>query len=141
MIADLAPVIFHRGNPLAAIKGGRCIDTTMGFTSLVGLVMATRSDNMDPGMLLGLMREGVQRRPDGPDSAEGIWPEGLSGLSGDMREIREAAGEGHNGAIEALEMFRHRLQQLLGSMAGTLRRVDVLALTGGISEHDKALQS
>ena len=66
---------------------------------------------------------------------------GLSGLSGDMREIREAAGEGHNSAIEALEVFRHRLLQLLGSMAGTLRRVDVLALTGWISEHDKALQS
>ena len=58
MIADLDLVIFHRGNPLAAIKGGRCIDTTMGFTPLVGLVMATRSDNVDPGMLLGLMREG-----------------------------------------------------------------------------------
>ena len=75
MIADLDLVIFHRGNPLAAIKGGRCIDTTMGFTPLVGLVMATRSDNMDPGMLLGLMREGVQRRPDGPDPAEAIRPE------------------------------------------------------------------
>ena len=64
---------------------------------------------------------------------------GLSDLSGDMREIREAAVDGHNGAIRALEVYRHRLLQLLGSMAASLGGVDVLALTGGIGEHDKQL--
>ena len=129
------------GASLAAIKGGRCIDTTMGFTPLEGLVMATRSGNVDPGMLLELMREGYTEDQMARILQKESGLKGLSGLSGDMREIREAAAEGHNGAIEALEVFRHRLIQLLGSMAGTLRGVDVLALTGGIGEHDKALRS
>ena len=66
---------------------------------------------------------------------------GLSGISGDMRAIREAAGQGHNGAIRALAVFRHRLLQFLGAMASSLRGVDVLALTGGIGEHDTQLHS
>ena len=127
------------GGSLAAVKGGRCIDTTMGYTPLEGLVMATRSGNVDPGLLLELMREGYSE-----DEIAGILQKesglkGLSDLSGDMREIREAAVDGHNGAIRALEVYRHRLLQLLGSMAASLGGVDVLALTGGIGEHDKQL--
>ena len=127
------------GASLAAVKGGRCIDTTMGYTPLEGLVMATRSGNVDPGLLLELMREGYSE-----DEIAGILQKesglkGLSDLSGDMREIREAAVDGHNGAIRALEVYLHRLLQLLGSMAASLGGVDVLALTGGIGEHDKLL--
>ena len=125
---------------MAAIKGGICIDTTMGFTPLEGLVMATRSGSIDPGLMLELMREGVgaDAMADMLQKESGL--KGLSGLSGDMREIRTAAATGHNGAIQALDVFRHRLIQLLGAMAGSLRGVDVLALTGGIGEHDQQLQ-
>ena len=128
------------GASLAAIKGGVCIDTTMGFTPLEGLVMATRSGSVDPGLLLELMREGydAERMADILQKESGL--KGLSGLSGDMRELRTATSNGHNGAIRALNVFRHRLIQLLGAMAASLRGVDVLALTGGIGEHDHQLQ-
>ena len=127
------------GASLAAVKGGRCIDTTMGSTPLEGLVMATRSGSVDPGLLLELMREGYGEEQMARILQKESGLKGLSGLSGDMREIREAAANGHNGAIRALEAFRHRLLQLLGSMAASLNGVDVLALTGGIGEHDKQL--
>ena len=128
------------GASLAAVKGGRCIDTTMGFTPLEGLVMATRSGNVDPGLLLELMREGYSEDQMAAILQKESGLKGLSGLSGDMRTIREAAATGHNGASRAFDVFRHRLLQLLGSMAASLGGVDVLALTGGIGEHDKQLQ-
>tara|TARA_B100002052_G_scaffold197293_1_gene180008 strand:+ start:335 stop:1099 length:765 start_codon:yes stop_codon:yes gene_type:complete len=127
------------GASLAAVKGGRCIDTTMGYTPLEGLVMATRSGNVDPGLLLELMREGYSEDEMARILQKETGLQGLSGLSGDMREIREAAVDGHNGAIRALDVFRPRLLQMLGSMAASLGGVDVLALTGGIVEHDKQL--
>ena len=128
------------GASLAAIKGGVCIDTTMGFTPLEGLVMATRSGSVDPGLLLELMREGYDADALADILQKESGLKGLSGLSGDMREIRAAAASGHNGAIRALDVFRHRLIQWLGGMAASLRGVDVLALTGGIGEHDQQLQ-
>ena len=128
------------GASLAAIKGGVCIDTTMGFTPLEGLVMATRSGSVDPGLLLELMREGYDAETMADILQKESGLKGLSGLSGDMRELRTAASNGHNGAIRALNVFRHRLIQLLGAMAASLRGVDVLALTGGIGEHDHQLQ-
>ena len=101
--------------------------------------MATRSGSIDPGLLLELMREGysVDQMARILQKESGL--KGLSGLSGAMRDIREAAAHGHTGAIRALEVFRHRLLQLLGSMAASLSGVDVLALTGGIGEHDRQL--
>ena len=128
------------GASLAAIKGGVCIDTTMGFSPLEGLVMATRSGSIDPGLLLELMREGYSADAMADILQQESGLKGLSGLSGDMREIRAAAEDGHNGAIRALEVFRHRLIQMLGAMAASLRGVDVLALTGGIGEHDQQLR-
>ena len=104
-----------------------------------GLVMATRSGNVDPGLLLELMREGYSEDQMATILQKESGLKGLSSLSGDMRTVREAAATGHNGAIRALDVFRHRLLQLLGSMAASLGGVDVLALTGGIGEHDKQL--
>ena len=128
------------GASLAAIKGGVCIDTTMGFTPLEGLVMATRSGSVDPGLVLALMRQGYDA-----DTLDDILQKesglkGLSGLSGDMRDLRTSAASSHSGAIQALDVFRHRLIQSLGAMAASLRGVDVLALTGGVGEHDRQLQ-
>lgn len=128
------------GASLAAIRGGCCIDTTMGYTPLEGLVMATRSGTVDPGLMLELMRKGFSADALATMLQEESGLLGLSGISGDMREIRAAAGQGVNGAIRALDVFRHRLLQLLGSMAASLGGVDVLALTGGIGEHDHDLQ-
>ena len=128
------------GASLAAVHGGRCIDTTMGYTPLEGLVMATRSGSVDPGVLLELMREGFSEAELAELLQKQAGLKGLSGLSGDMREIREQAAAGHAGAALALAVFRHRLLQELGAMAASLGGVDVLALTGGIGEHDGALR-
>jgi acetate kinase len=85
----------------------RSVDTTMGFTPLEGLVMASRSGNVDPGLLLRL-----------------------------MRELRLQAGERHRGAQLAIAVFRHRLLQGIGAMAASLGGVEAIALSGGIGEHD-----
>ena len=129
------------GASLAAIKGGICIDTTMGYTPLEGLVMASRSGSVDPGLLLELLREGMGEAELADLLQKQAGLKGLSGLSGDMREIREQAAAGHQGAQLALDVFRQRLLQLIGAMAASLRGVDVLALTGGIGEHDQALRA
>ena len=129
------------GSSLAAVKGGVCIDTTMGYTPLEGLVMATRSGTLDPGLVLELVRRGYSETAIAEILQKNSGLKGLSGISGDMREIRAAALSGHNGAIVALEVFRHRLLQLIGAMAGSLQGANVLALTGGIGEHDTALKA
>ncbi len=128
------------GCSLAAIRDGRSLDTTMGFTPLEGLVMASRSGSLDPGLLLHLLRQGVS-----VDALEtGLQREGglrgLSELSGDMRELRHEAGRGHAGAQLALAVFRHRLLQGIGAMAASLGGLDVLALSGGIGANDSALE-
>ena len=128
------------GASLAAIKGGVCIDTTMGYTPLEGLVMASRCGSIDPGLLLELMREGMGEAELANLLQKQAGLKGLSGLSGDMREIREQAAAGHQGALLALDVFRQRLLQLIGAMAASLQGVDVLALTGGIGEHDQSLR-
>lgn len=128
------------GCSLCAIKGGRSVATTMGYTPLEGLVMATRSGSIDPGLLLHLLREGLT-----PEQVEaGLQGEsgllGLSGLSADMRQLRQAAAAGHDGASLAIAVFRHSLLEGIGAMAANLGGVDVIALTGGIGEHDEALR-
>jgi len=128
------------GASLAAVKGGYCIDTTMGFTPLEGLVMETRSGSIDPGLILELIRQGFCETELSRLLQYESGLKGLSGLSGDMCEIRESALAAHPGAVLALAVFRHRLLQQLGAMAASLQGVDVLALTGGIGEHDEALR-
>lgn len=129
------------GCSLCAIRDGQSIATTMGFTPLEGLVMATRSGSVDPGLLLHLLREGLE--PDQLDQSlnqhSGLL--GLSdGLSGSMKELRQAAAAGHPGAALAIAVFRQRLLQGIGAMAASLGGVDGIALTGGIGEHDLALR-
>lgn len=128
------------GCSVAAIRDGRSIATTMGFTPLEGLVMARRSGSVDPGLLLHLLRLGVA--PAELDRVlngeSGLL--GLSGLSGDMRELRAGEASGHAGAALALAVFRFSLLQGIGAMAASLGGVDVIALTGGIGEHDGQLR-
>lgn len=127
------------GCSVAAILNGRSIATTMGFTPLEGVVMASRSGSVDPGLLLHLLRHrvSVAELDVGLNRASGLL--GLSGLSGDMAQLRQAAGEGHAGARLAIDVFRHSLLQAIGAMAASLGGVDCLALSGGIGVHDQAL--
>jgi acetate kinase len=129
------------GASLAAIRDGVCIDTTMGFTPLEGLVMATRSGTIDPGIVLWLLMNTAM-------AADHVWDalehhSGFAGLTGtdDMREVRIRAGRGDAEAREALAVHAHRLAQLIGAMAASLGGLDTIAFTGGVGEHDAFLRA
>jgi len=137
-LESLKMVICHLGNgaSLSAVKGGKSIDTTMGFTPLEGLMMGTRSGSIDPGILIYLERE-YQYNPDSLNSLlnkeSGL--KGISGISGDMRAITTAMAEGNERAKLAFEMYIHRLKSLIGSMIASLEGLDVLVFTAGIGEN------
>ncbi len=134
---DLRIVSCHLGSgaSLCAIAGGRSVDTTMGFTPLEGLVMATRSGNVDPGLLLWLLERGEMSAADMGHALE--HESGLLGLSGtgDMREVQTRAGAGDAAAGLALDVYLHRLRGCIASMAAALGGIDALAFTGGVGEH------
>jgi acetate kinase len=122
------------GASLAAVRDGRSVDTTMGFTPLEGLVMATRSGSVDPGLLLWLLeRTGMTGR----ELAEALEHDsGLHGIAGtaDMREVLAASGRGEAGAVLALDVYIHRLRAGIAAMAAALGGLDVLVFTGGVGE-------
>jgi acetate kinase len=127
------------GSSLAAVLDGRCVDTTMGFTPLEGLVMATRSGNVDPGLVVWLLRHGglsVDEVSDGLEFSAGLAGlADLPGGSGDMRDVRLAADRGNPGARLALDVHAHRLRAQIAAMAAALGGLDTLVFTGGIGEH------
>ena len=137
-ISLLRMVNCHLGSgcSLAAILGGQSIDTTMGFTPLEGLMMGTRSGSIDPAIPLYLQREHAATREELEDilnHQSGL--KGVSGLSGDMRAILEAVGQGNERAKLALDLYIYRLRACLGSMIAALEGIDVLTFTGGVGEH------
>ena len=123
------------GASLAAIRDGRSADTTMGFTPLEGLVMATRSGSVDPGLVLWLAEHA--HTPPAELAATLEYRSGLLGLAGtpDMREVLTRAGQGDDAAGLALEVYLHRLRGLIASMAAALGGLDTLVFTGGVGEH------
>jgi acetate kinase len=142
--AGLRIVSCHLGSgaSLAAISGGRSVDTSMGFTPLEGLVMATRPGSVDPGLLLWLLRHGGMDLDTLSDTLErhsGLA--GLTGGSGDLREVRAAAGTGDEDAALAFEVFTHRLRREIAGMAAAMDGLDTLVFTGGIGEHQPAVRT
>ncbi|HEY6389109.1 MAG TPA: acetate kinase [Candidatus Acidoferrum sp.] len=128
----------HLGNgcSLAAIEGGRSIDTTMGFTPLDGLMMGTRSGAVDPGILTYLMRQDSlsgQQLDDLLNTGSGLL--GISGTSSDMRQIVANMKGGDARAKLAFDVFIHRLQSCIGAMIGVLGGLDALVFTAGIGEN------
>ena len=124
------------GASLCAVASGLSVDTTMGFTPLAGLVMATRSGSVDPGVLLWLLRTGratVAELADVLEHRSGLA--GLSGTSGDLREVLAAREQREPAAVLAYDVFVHRLAREVGAMTTSCGGLDVLALTGGIGEH------
>jgi acetate kinase len=137
-LRSLKLVTCHLGNgcSLAAIRDGRSVDTTMGFTPLEGLMMGTRSGSVDPGILTYLMRRGQltgQQLDDLLNTKSGLL--GISGISGDMRQIVAAMKNGHPRATLAFEIFVHRLQAGIGAMIAVLGGIDALVFTAGIGEN------
>ena len=124
------------GASLAAVRSGRSIDTTMGFTPNEGLVMATRSGSVDPGILVWLLRHcgfGVDELDHVLEYESGL--RGLSGRSGEMRELVAASDEGDRAARTALEVYVHRLRAGVASMAAAMDGLDALVFTGGVGEN------
>ncbi len=140
---DLRLVSCHlgAGASLAAVRDGRCLDTTMGFTPLEGLVMATRSGSVDPGLLLWLLeREAMDERA----LAEALEHEsGLLGLAGtaDMREVLSSAAAGDERGRLAFDVYIHRLRGMIAAMAVAAGGMDVLAFTGGVGESSSAVRA
>ena len=143
-VKDLKIVSCHLGNgcSVTAIREGRSIDTTMGFTPLEGLMMGTRSGSVDPGILTYVMRKN-QLDAQGIDellnSKSGLL--GVSGLSSDMRDILAAVRQGHERAKLAFEIYMHRLQAAIGGMAAVLGGMDVLVFTAGVGENSAEVRS
>jgi acetate kinase len=128
------------GASLAAIAGGRSVDTTMGFTPLDGLVMATRSGAVDPGLVLWL--EQHARTPPAELAATLEYRSGLYGLAGtaDMRQVLNRAAGGDPQALLAREVYLHRLRAGIAAMAAAMGGVDLLAFTGGVGENSAEIR-
>ena len=137
-LRDLRIITCHLGNgaSICAVEYGRSVETSMGLTPLEGLVMGTRSGDIDPGILLYLMeKENLS------------WPQlnailnkesglkGLSGLSNDMRDISEQAAQGNEDCRQAIHTFTHRIRKYIGAYAAVMGGVDVIVFTGGIGEN------
>ena len=119
------------GASLAAVRDGVCVDTTMGFTPMEGLVMATRSGDVDPGLVLWLLRHGLD-----VDAVEqGLDREGgLKGLAGDP-DMRALLARDDSDAQLALDVYVHRLRSAIAAMVAALGGLDALVFTGGVGEH------
>jgi acetate kinase len=143
-LSSLKVVSCHLGNgcSLAAIDGGKSIDTTMGFTPLEGLMMGTRSGSVDPGILTYLMRtnhDDAEKLDRILNHQSGLL--GISGISSDMRDVLKAARSGNVRARLGFEIFMHRLRKGISAMAGSLGGVDVIIFTAGIGENSAEVRS
>ena len=141
---DLHLVTAHLGNGCSAcaVRAGVSCDTTMGLTPLEGLVMGTRSGDLDPGILAHVARETGRDLPSlisDLNQRSGLL--GLSGLSNDLRQLTTAANDGHHGAQLAIAVFCHRLAKAIAGLATSLDRLDALVFTGGIGEHSAEVRA
>ncbi|MEU7578288.1 acetate kinase [Streptomyces sp. NPDC041068] len=134
---DVNVIVLHLGNgaSASAVRGGRCVDTSMGLTPLEGLVMGTRSGDMDPAVIFHLARVGGMSI----DEIDVLLNKksGLIGLCGDndMREIRRRIDEGDQAAALAFDIYVHRLKKYIGAYYAVLGRVDAVAFTAGVGEN------
>ena len=142
-LAALRLITCHLGSgcSLAAVRDGRSADTTMGFTPLDGLVMGTRSGTVDPGLILHLLRQpgtSVDALDTLLNHRSGL--RGLSGGSGDLREVLEARAGGDAAAELAFDVYVHRLRSQIGAMLGALGGLDGIVFTAGVGENSAAVR-
>ena len=137
-IKDLKIITCHLGNgaSISAIKGGECIDTTMGFTPLAGIPMGTRSGNIDPSIIPFLVEEcgyTIEEVSESLNKKSGVL--GISGVSSDFRDIEDAASNGDKRAQLALDIFHYRIRAEIGSFIVNMGGVDVIVFTAGVGEN------
>lgn len=143
-LEELNLVTAHLGNGCSAtaVLGGKSIDSSMGLTPLEGLVMGTRSGDVDPGLHDYIARQAgltLTQVTNALNKESGLL--GLSGLTNDMRELEEAAAKGHTGAKLAVDIFVYRLAKMIAALAVPLGRVDALVFTGGIGENSASIRA
>ena len=132
-------IVCHLGNgsSLSAVKDGKCCDTSMGITPLEGMVMGTRSGDLDPATLQYIMKNdgiGIEEMTNILNKKSGLL--GVSGVSSDMRDLTAAAEAGNERAILAHNMLTYRLKKYIGAYAAAMGGVDAIVFTGGIGEND-----
>lgn len=137
-IKDLRIITCHIGNgaSVAAIKGGKVIDTSMGLTPLAGVMMGSRSGDIDPSAVTFLMQKTgmqAQEMADFLNKKSGVL--GITGISSDMREVEQAAKDGNERAQLALKMYNYRIKKYIGSYAAAMGGVDAIVWTAGVGEN------
>ena len=142
--SELKIVTCHLGNgsSIAAVNGGKVVDTSMGLTPLEGLLMGTRSGDMDPAVLQMIMHEencDIDQMLNILNKKSGLL--GVSGVSSDMRDVEKAAKEGNQRAKWAREIFSYRVKKYIAAYAAAMGGVDVVLFTGGIGENDQAARA
>ncbi|MBD8060240.1 acetate kinase [Cellulomonas sp. JH27-2] len=142
-VEDLATIVLHLGNgaSASAVLGGKAVDTSMGMTPLEGLVMGTRSGDLDPAVLIHLQRNAGMSVDDVDDLLN--RRSGLKGLAGenDLRAIHQLVADGDEDARVALEVYAHRLKKYIGAYLAVLGRLDVLVFTAGVGENDDEVRA
>lgn len=137
-IKDMRIITCHIGNgaSVSAIKGGKCVDTSMGLTPLEGLMMGTRSGDIDASVVTFLMEKlhkTPQEMSDYLNKESGVL--GITGISSDMRDIENAAAEGNKRAQLALQMYDYRIKKYIGAYAAAMGGVDIIVWTAGVGEN------
>ena len=138
-INDINIISCHLGNgaSIAAVKNGKCVDTTMGLTPLEGLVMGTRSGDLDPAVLEFVMKKEnltIDEMMTILNKKSGLL--GISGITGDIRDLKGLIAEGNEKAALAVDMFAYRVRKYIGAYMAVLGRVDAIIFEGGIGEHN-----
>lgn len=142
-IEELNLITCHLGNgaSMSAIKGGVSVDTTMGFTPLEGLLMGTRSGDLDPAIILHIMaREELSLHEANTLLNKHSGLQGISGVSGDMRDIISEAEKGNPSAALALEVYCYRIRKYIGAYATALGGLDAVVFTAGIGENSPVVR-
>ena len=144
-------VVAHLGNgaSISAIRKGKCLSTSMGLTPTGGIISGTRTGDIDPGVLLFILRkiaETAKSASEAADQLETVASKkagllGVSGLSNDMRDLREAIKEGNAKARLAVDKFTWTIARWIGSFVAELNGLDMLVFTGGIGENDIAARA
>ena len=140
---DIKTVVCHLGNgaSVSAVKNGKCIDTSMGLTPLEGLIMGTRSGDIDPAaieFLMGKKGMDIHEATNYLNKKCGVL--GVSGVSSDFRDLCAAYDEGNDRARLAIDMFSYRVKKYVGAYAAAMGGLDCIAFTGGIGEHTEIVR-
>lgn len=139
---DIKIITCHLGNgsSITAVDGGKCVDTSMGFTPLDGVPMGTRTGSMDPAVMTFLMNKGMTAKEIDNLVNKQSGVAGISGVSSDFRDLSAAAADGNKRAELALDMFAYQCKKFIGAYAAAMGGVDAIVFTAGVGENDAPMR-